>query len=427
MKESATTTRPKRSGAWDVERIRSRFPALSEDFGGRPAVFFDNPAGTQVPESVIDAMVDYLRRRNANSDGVFETSRRTNEVIDQAHQAAADLLGCRPQEVAYGANMTTLTFHLSRSLAHEIGPGDEIVLSRLDHDANVAPWMLLARDTGATLRWIDFDPQDCTLDLEQAASLINSKTRLLAVGYASNASGTVHDVRRLADWARQAGALSFVDAVHYAPHGPIDVKEIGCDFLACSPYKFFGPHSGLLYGKRELLERLPAYKVRPASDALPERWETGTLSHEAMAGVTAAIDYLASLSVDFGSAPPEASRRSRLLESWRLIQAWEKGLIRRLMEGLTAIPSLTLYGIFDPQRIQERVCTFILRHPDHDPLQLAKRLARHNIFAWDGDYYALEPARRLGVDDKGGWLRIGLVHYNTPAEIDRFLEVLDSA
>ncbi|HSR49360.1 MAG TPA: cysteine desulfurase-like protein [Acidobacteriota bacterium] len=427
MKETGTLAQPKRGGAWDVNRIRSRFPALQEDFGGRPAIFFDNPAGTQVPESVIAAISDYLRRRNANTDGAFETSRRTGEVYEEAHRAAADFMGCRPEEVIYGANMTTLTFHLTRSLAHGISPGDEIVVTRSDHDANVAPWMLLARDTGAVLRWIDLRPEDCTLDMDQAGSLISDKTRVVAIGYASNASGTIHDVKRLVGWARQAGALSFVDAVHYAPHGPLDAAALGCDFLACSPYKFFGPHSGLLYGKKALLEQMEAYKVRPASDDLPVKWETGTQNHEAMAGVTAAIDYLASLSVDFGNAPPEASRRSRLLESWKLIGAWEKGLIRRLLEGLTSIPALTVYGILDPQRLDERVCTFIFRHQDRDPLELARYLAHHNIFAWDGDYYALEPARRLDVADKGGWLRIGLVHYNTPEEADRFLEVVESA
>jgi cysteine desulfurase family protein (TIGR01976 family) len=283
---------------FDPHAIRPLFPALSQEVAGRPAVFFDAPGGTQVPTPVIAAISDYLAHSNANTHGAFATSRRTDETIAAAHQAMADLLGCAPEETVFGANMTTLTFALSRALGRELGAGDEIVVTRLDHDANVAPWRAL-EERGVTIREVDVDIEDCTLDLADLEAQLSARTRLVAVGYASNAVGTINDVARVVALARQAGALSFVDAVHYAPHGPIDVAALGCDFLACSVYKFFGPHVGVLYGKAAQLERLRPYKVRPASNASPERWMTGTQNHEGLAGVTAAVDYLAGL----GDAP----------------------------------------------------------------------------------------------------------------------------
>ncbi|MDX1389121.1 MAG: cysteine desulfurase-like protein [Acidobacteriota bacterium] len=405
----------------DTQAIRKQFPALNEKFDGRPAAFFDNPGGTQVPRVVIDAMADYLTRRNSNTHGAFETSKRTDEVIADAHRAVADLLNCSPDEVVFGNNMTSLTFALSRSLAAELGPGDEIVVTRLDHDANIAPWLLVAADTGATIRWAEIHPDDCTLDMESFRSTISERTKLVAVGYASNATGSINDVATIVSRAREVGALSFVDAVHYAPHGAIDVRAIGCDFLAVSSYKFFGPHAGQLFGKRDHLERLRAYKVRPADNRLPDRWETGTQNHEAMAGVTAAIDYLASLGGAGGT------RRERLAGSFAAIREYESGLARRLLDGLRSIRGVRVYGISDTNRLDERVATVSIRKEGTEPALLAGTLATDNIFCWNGNFYALEVCERLGVESAGGLLRIGAVHYNTPDEIDRCLAAIERA
>jgi cysteine desulfurase family protein (TIGR01976 family) len=404
-----------------IKAIRRQFPALNEKIGGRRAVFLDNPGGTQVPSSVIDAMADYLTRRNSNTHGAFETSKRTDAVIAAAHRAVADLLNCDPEEVVFGNNMTSLTFALSRSLAREIGPGDEIVVTRLDHDANIAPWLLVAEDSGATIRWAEIRPDDCTLDMDQFQTLLNERTKLVAVGYASNATGTINDVARIARWAREVGAWSFVDAVHYAPHGSIDVRALDCDFLAASSYKFFGPHAGQLYGKREHLERLKAYKVRPAGDASPDRWETGTQNHEAMAGVIAAIDYLASL----GEGP--GKRRERLIRAFAAIREHENALGRRLLDGLASLRGVRVYGITDSHRFDERVSTVSIRKEGTEPALMAGVLANDNVFCWDGNFYALEICDRLGVESHGGFLRIGPAHYNTPDEIDRCLAAIERA
>jgi cysteine desulfurase family protein (TIGR01976 family) len=409
----------------EVEEIRKQFPALQEEYNGKPAIFFDNPGGTQVHGSVIEAMTDYLTRRNSNTHGQFETSRRTDEVIDNAHQAVADLLGCDSDEVIFGNNMTSLTFHLSRSLAREFKPGDEVVVTRLDHDANIMPWVMAAEDAGATVRWVDVDPETCTLDMDDMQDKINARTKLVAVGYASNATGTINDVATIVRWAREAGALSFVDAVQYAPHGLIDVKALDCDFLACSAYKFFGPHAGHLYGKREHLHRLTAYKVRPASDEPPGKWETGTQNHEGMAGVTAAIDYLASLGVEYGTARGTASRREKLIAAWRAIHEYEVRLIGRLIVGLQNTPGVRIYGLTDRTEWENRVATVAIRKEGTTPAQLAEALAAENIFCWDGNFYALAISERVGVEASGGFLRIGLVHYNTFEEIDRCLAVID--
>jgi cysteine desulfurase family protein (TIGR01976 family) len=411
----------------DVSAIRQQFPALQEEYDGRPAVFFDNPAGTQVHRDVIHAMVDYLTRRNANTHGYFETSRRTDAVIAGAHQAMADLLGCDPDEVVFGNNMTTLTFQLSRSLARELGPGDEIVLSRLDHDANIRPWAMAAEDRGATVQWVDFQLDSGTLDMAGARRAITPRTKLVAVGYASNALGTINDVATMIGWAREVGAMSFIDAVQYAPHGLIDVRALDCDFLACSAYKFFGPHAGSLYGKREHLSRLAAYRVHPAGEALPGKWETGTQNHEAMAGVTAAIDYLASLGVHHGAAATGDDRRTQLRAAWPVIQDQEQRLAGRLLDGLQSIAGMRVYGLTDQADRHRRVATLAVRKDGTTPAQLAMALAADNIFAWHGNFYALSVSERMGVEQSGGFLRLGLVHYNTEDEIDRCLEVLDRA
>ena len=400
----------------DLPWIRSQFPAFSLEVGGHPAAYFDGPGGTQVPQRVIDAIAEVLAYSNANTHGAFLTSRRADEIAAQAHAAVADFLGCDPDEVVFGPNMTTLTFALSRSIGRELSPGDEIVLTALDHDANFSPWKAL-EERGAVVRVADFRPEDCTLDLDGLLGLINSKTKLVAVGYASNAVGTINPVARIAEAAHAAGAWLFVDAVHYAPHGPIDVRAIDCDFLACSAYKFFGPHQGMLYGKRELLERLHPYKVRPADDQSPDRWETGTQNHEAMAGVTAAVDYLAELGQRSGAT---GIRRDKLRGAMQAIQSYERTLAERLIAGLLAIDGLSFYGIREPERFAHRTPTVSIRLAGETPRQTAERLGGLGLFVWDANYYALNWSERLGLEPEGA-VRIGLAHYNTAAEVDRLL------
>ena len=403
----------------DLLWIRSQFPALAETVNGQPAVFFDGPGGTQVTQGVIDAISGYLSHANANTHGAFLTSARTDAVIANAHQAMADLLGCDPDEVMFGANMTSLTFALARSIGRTIQPGDEIVLTRLDHDANFSPWHAL-EERGAVIKIVDVDIEDCTLDMDDMRRQITPKTRLVAVGYASNAVGTINDVAEVVKLAHAVGALCFIDAVHYAPHGPIDVRALDCDFLACSPYKFFAPHMGTIYGKRVHLEQFQPYKVRPASDATPDRWETGTKNHEGMAGVTAAVDYLAAL----GAGQEGTTRRTALLAAMNEIQAYEQALSEKLIAGLLEIPGLTFYGIRETERFGQRTPTVAIRIARFSPRELAEQLGERGIFTWDGNYYALNLAERLGVQEDGGMLRIGLVHYNTIEEIERLLVAL---
>ena len=421
--------------ALDLEWIRAQFPALAQTVNGHPAVFFDGPGGTQVPQRVIDAISSYLIGANANTHGAFATSQRTDETIAAAHTGMADLLGCDPDEVVFGPNMTTLTFAMSRAIGRTLGPGDEIVVTRLDHDANVAPWRAL-EERGVTVRAVDIDIEDCTLDMDDFARQINTNTKLVAIGYASNAVGTINNVAEVVKLAHAAGALAYVDAVHYAPHGPIDVRALDCDFLACSPYKFFAPHMGALYGKREHLARFQPYKVRPASNDAPDRWETGTKNHEGLAGVAAAIDYLAELGAriqDSGVATPQipnaqpaSPRRHALLAAMQAIQAYERSLSEKLIAGLLAIPGLTFYGISDPERFGARTPTVSVRIAGFTPRELASHLGELGIFSWDGNYYALSLTERLGVEESGGMLRIGLAHYNTAEEIDRLLDALNA-
>ena len=405
----------------DLTWIRAQFPALAQEVNGHPAVFFDGPGGTQVPQRVIDAVTDYLIRHNANTHGAFATSRRTDETIDAARAAMADFLGCAADEVVFGPNMTTLTFAISRAFGRDIRPGDEIVLTRLDHDANVAPWKAL-EERGTVIRMVDIDTEECTLDMADMARAIGPRTKLVAVGYASNAVGTINDVTTITRMAHAVGALVYIDAVHYAPHGPIDVRALDCDFLACSPYKFFAPHMGALYGKREHLARLRPYKVRPASDAIPDRWETGTKNHEGLAGVTAAIEYLAELGQRI---TPATTRRAALVQAMEAIKAYERELSEQLIANLLAIPGLTFYGISDPTRFDMRTPTVAVRLAGRTPHELAEALGRRGIFCWDGNYYAINLTERLGVEADGGMLRIGLVHYNTAEEIELLLEALN--
>jgi cysteine desulfurase family protein (TIGR01976 family) len=405
----------------DVEWVRAQFPSLQRKVNGYPAAFLDGPAGTQVPKQVMDAVQNYFLESNANTCGAFATSRSSDAIIASAREAMADFFHCDKDEVVFGQNMTTITFALARAIGRQLNPGDEIVVTTLDHDANVAPWRAL-EEKGVVIRQVDIHESDCTLDLEDLKRKINAKTKLVAVGYASNAVGTINPVGEITKLAHAAGALMFIDAVHYAPHGPIDVRALDCDFLACSPYKFFGPHMGTLYGKREHLLRFRPYKVRPASDSLPDRWETGTQLHELIAGIGAAVDYLAELGRRHD--PAAKDRRSALLSAYRATRQHEMALLARLVEGVLAIPGLRFFGINDAKRFDERCSTVSLRLANHTPTDAAKFLGERGIFTWDGNYYALNLTQRLGVEASGGLLRIGLVHYNTTEEVDRLLAAL---
>jgi len=408
----------------DVAASRAQFPALSREFSGRQAVFFDGPAGSQVPERVIDAVSHYYRTMNANHGGVFATSRESDAMLDEARRAVADLLGTPdPDTVAIGGNMTTLTFGLSRALGKTWKPGDEVIVTRLDHDANVTPWVLAARDAGAAVHHVSIRQEDCTLDLEDLRAKLSSRTRLVAVGCASNSVGTINPVADICRWAREAGALTFLDAVHYAPHGLVDVSRWGCDFLACSAYKFFGPHVGVLWGRRQLLEELPAYKLRPVPNTIPDRWMTGTQNHEGIAGVRAAVEYLAELGMVSGHSAGTPSRRAALQGAFARIEQYERELVTRLLAGLREIAGVRIWGIKDPSRLAERVPTVAVTHDRLSAQTVAERLAERGIFVWHGNYYALSLSEALGREPEG-MVRIGLLHYNTVEEVDRLLDAL---
>ena len=409
------------STSLDLNWIRSQFPSLAQTVNGQPAVFLDGPGGTQVPRRVIDAISDYLAHDNANTGGAYHTSRNTDRMIAEARAAMGDFLNCDADEVVFGANMTSLTYAMSRSLGRELGPGDEIVLTLLDHDANFSPWKAL-EEKGVTVRAAKFNAADCTLDMHDLARQITSHTRLVAVGYASNAVGTINNVKEVVRLARLAGALSYIDAVHYAPHGLIDVRALGCDFLVCSTYKFFGPHMGVLYGKREHLKRLRPYKVRPNSNNIPYCWEWGTLNHECIAGIKACVDYWEELGRR--ATPSVATRREAIVAAYQTIRPHERAMTEKIIAGLLAIPGLKLYGISDPRRFENRCATFVVRIEGHTPLELATKLGERGFFTWDGNYYALNVTEQLDVERSGGFLRIGLVHYNTLEEVERLLGAL---
>jgi cysteine desulfurase family protein (TIGR01976 family) len=403
----------------DVHSLRRQFPALNRTIHGTTPIFLDGPGGTQVPQSVINAMVAYLSTCNSNCGGAFTTSSESDTILDGARQAVADLFNARsPKEVVFGPNMTSLTFQLSRALGRTWKPGDAVVVTRLDHDANVRPWALAARDAGAEVRFVDFDPVSCTLDFDDLQRKLDPSVRLVAVTCASNAVGTIPDVRAVIQKAKSVGALVFLDAVHYAAHGPIDVQAWGCDFLACSAYKFFGPHVGLLWGREELLAGLTAYKVRPCTDELPVKWMTGTQNHEGIAGVHAAVDYLASL----GEGD---NRRSRLLAAWETIRAHETALVRRFLQGLAERPRFRVWGLTAEADLARRTPTVSITANDVSPADVARHLASREVYVWSGNFYALELTERLGVESRGGLVRLGLVHYNTEEEVERTLRVLD--
>ena len=409
---------------YNVDEIRSHFPSLQSG-----ATFFDNPGGTQVPQSVIDAVSDYYKTSNSNTHGAFATSQRTDAVITEARHAFADFLNARsPDEIVFGPNMTTLTFNISRAIGRVLDEGDEIIVTRLDHDADIAPWLAL-EERGAIIRWVDIHPDDCTLDMADFEKHLSTKTKVVAVGGASNAVGSMTDLKTIVPLAHMAGALVFIDAVHLAPHEPIDVQDLACDLLACSAYKFYGPHLGVLYGKSDLLKRLMPYKVRPAGNAAPDKFETGTANHEGIAGARAAIDYLAALGEKYGT--PHAvefksftGRRLHLKAAMTAIKKYERDLFTRLMRGLRELPGIQIYGITDYARFGYRTPTVAFTLKGKTPREIAEQLGREKIYVWDGNYYALALMERLGLEEHGGAVRVGLAHYNTAAEVERFLKIL---
>jgi cysteine desulfurase family protein (TIGR01976 family) len=406
----------------DVVALRARFPALSRTEDGQPLVFFDGPGGTQVAESVIEAVGRYYRESNANSGGAFSTSRRSDELAAEAHAGLADLFGAAdPHEIVFGANMTTLTNHVSRSIVATMAPDDEIVVTGLDHEGNVGPWRTAGGDRGLRIRTVRIDTSDCTLDLDDLDRQLTPRTRLVAVGWASNAVGTINPIEEIVRRAHAVGAWVYVDAVHYAPHVAMDVLAVDADFVVASTYKFFGPHLGALYGRRELLQRLPSYKIRPAE----HRFETGTGNFEGQAGALAAVEYIADIGRTYGQAGAEATRREAILAGMRAIRDYEMDLFARLAAGLSGIPGVRLYGIVDPGRFQERTPTAAITVDGIPVATLTRHLGDEGIATWHGDFYATGLIERLGLAEDGGLLRIGLMHYNTADEVDRLLEAIE--
>jgi cysteine desulfurase family protein (TIGR01976 family) len=413
--------------ALDVGAVRSHFPSLTRISDEDVPIFFDNPGGTQVAREVIDAVTDYYLHHNANHGGAFATSVRSDAILHEAHAAMADFLGATsPDEIVFGPNMTTLTFGVSRAIGRTLESGNEIVVTRLDHDANIAPWLAL-EEHGVVVRWVDINPGDCTLDMGSLEAAISERTKVVAVGYASNAVGTINDVKTIVEMAQAVGALTFVDAVQYAPHGSIDVVDLDCDLLACSAYKFFGPHVGVLYGKYDLLDRLPAYKVRPAGDRPPDKFETGTQNHEGIAGTLGALRYFEWLGEQVISdqlTVNSASRREKLVTAMTAIREYEKDLSRALIEGLSPIDGVKVWGITDLNQLDRRVPTVSFTMEGRSPRAIAEYLAGHDIYVWDGNYYALAIMERLGLEASGGMVRVGAAHYNTLDEVTRLIGVL---
>lgn len=412
----------------DPTIIRSQFPALQQHAG---VIFLDNPGGTQIAQQSLARVSEYLTQHNANHGGAFATSQKSDAVLDEAHLAMADFYNAaRPEEIIFGNNMTTLTLYISRSIARTWNPDDTIVVTRLDHDANSTPWVLAAQDRGVNVRWVDFDIEDGTLKLDDFAAALETHPRLVAVGYASNALGTINPVKKLVQMAHEAGAQVYIDAVQYAAHGPIDVQDLDCDFLVSSAYKFFGTHAGILYGRYDKLDELFAYKVRPAPHELPGRFETGTQNHEGIAGVLGAVEYLDWVGQTFGQdfygkySAHFSGRRLHLKQAMSAIRAYEFEISRAILNGLAEIPGVRLYGPEDVRRLEERVPTFAITLKGWHPRQVAEALARQNIYVWDGNYYALNVTERLGVEESGGMVRIGPVHYNTMDEVKQLQAAL---
>lgn len=409
----------------NLDLIRQQFPSLD-----RKDVFFDNPGGTQISKPSLDRINKYLLECNANHEGAFPTSQQSDAILHEAHVAMADFLNASsPDEIVFGNNMTTLTLHISRSLARTLNAGDEIVVTRLDHDANISPWLLIAEDRGCKVTWVDFDVEDGTLKVDEFAKAMERKPKIVAFGYASNALGTVNPARKLTKMAKEAGALVYIDAVQYAPHGPIDVQNLGCDFLVCSAYKFFGPHSGILYGRLDLLNELKAYKVRPASNNPPYKFETGTQNHEGIAGALGAIEYFEWFGSQFGGSQDWSEsgltgRRLTLKKGMSALRAYEYELSRALIETISSVPGTHIYGLTDLRRLEERVPTVSFTLEGKEPRKIAEMLAKEGFYVWDGNYYALAVTERLDLENRGGMVRVGAVHYNTLDEVARFGEAL---
>jgi cysteine desulfurase family protein (TIGR01976 family) len=412
----------------NISKIRSQFPALSDP----SIIYFDNPAGTQVPQQVLSRVTDYLAKTNANKHGAFKSSRDSDAVLKDAREACRDLYNAsRVDEIVFGPNMTSLTLNISRSLARWLNPGDRMVVTRLDHDANITPWTLIAEDRGCEIDWVDFDIEEGTLNLDSLEKALQKQPKLVAVGYASNALGTINPIKKITQMAKDAGALIFVDAVQYAPHGIIDVQEIGCDFLVSSAYKWCSTHVGVLYGRYELLDELKAYRVRPAPKLPPEKFETGTTNHEGIAGVLGALEYFQWIGDQFGAdhrARYEdrfSGRALQLRQGLAAVKAYEYEIARTMLDVLTSIPEVHLFGLRDVGRLDERVPTFAITVEGFRPREVAQKLGEHGIYVWDGNYYALAVTERLGVEESGGMVRIGPVHYNTVEEVHRFGDALE--
>ena len=417
--------------ALNIKTIREQFPALALKDEGKARIYLDNPGGTQVPRQVLERMEHYLIHTNSNHGGPFRTSVESDKVLEDAHQGMADLLNAKSaDEIIFGANMTSLTFAVSRSIGRLLKRGDAILLTRMDHDGNVGPWLHLAEDLGLEVKWLNFDLKTYEYDLEEAQSIFkDNNIKLAAINYASNCLGTINNVKALTEMAHLSDTLVFVDAVQYVPHGPTDVQDIGCDFLACSPYKFFGPHQGVLWGKAELLEKLEAYKVRPAENTAPGKFETGTQLHEGQAGTLGVLEYLEWLGETMGAEylanfPEFSGRRKKLHAAMLAIQDYEQTLSSRLIEGLQNLAGVDVKGISAVKDLARRVPTVSFTVKNQNPEEIAVKLAAENIFVWHGHNYALEAVRLLGIEEAGGVVRIGPVHYNTLEEIDRTLEVL---
>jgi len=417
--------------ALNINTIRAQFPALSLSDEGKARIYLDNPGGTQVPRQVLERMERYLIHTNANHGGPFRTSIESDKVLEEAHQAMADFLNANSaNEIVFGANMTSLTFAVSRSIGRLLKRRDTILLTRMDHDGNVGPWLHLAEDLGLKVRWLDFDLETYEYDPVQAADLFrDGAVKLAAINYASNCLGTINNVKALTEIAHQSEALVFVDAVQYVPHGPTDVQDVGCDFLVCSPYKFFGPHQGVLWGKAELLEKLEAYKVRPADNTAPGKFETGTQLHEGQAGTLGVLEYLEKIGETMGAEyhglfPDFCGRRKNLHAAMLAIQDYELTLSKRLIAGLQNLSGVDVKGISNQNDFSRRVPTVSFTVKNQNPEEIANKLAAENIYVWHGHNYALEAIRQMGLEESGGVVRIGPVHYNTIEEIDRTLEVL---
>lgn len=410
--------------SFPINEVRAQFPALALTDEGEARVYLDNPAGTQVPQRVVDAVSHAFVHSNANLGGFFKTTEAAAKVVLDAHKAMADFLGGYEDEIIIGANMTSLTYHMSRTLGRTLNAGDEIIVTRMDHEGDVSPWLQMAEDFGLVVRWLPFNEETWQIEEEALAGLLNSRTKLLALNYASNLTGSINEVATLTALAKSVGALVYVDAVQFAPHVLVDVKELGCDFLACSSYKFFGPHLGILWGRKELLLELEAYKCRCSTTELPEKFETGTPQIELLAGLAATVDYYDWLGRELGAT---GSRRAAIVEAFDGAIAYEKELMSRLISGLKALPGVTIHGITNDNRFSDRVPTVSITHDKKTPGEIAKSLSDKNIFVWSGHNYAYEVVRQLGIDEETGVVRIGAAHYNTMEEVEACLEAVAAA